>query len=230
MMNIKSKIEELQKQIDELTAGITTNIILVLDRSGSMATNKEAHESGIKELIEQQKKTAGTVTFSFVQFDDHNPFDLIYDKVSLDSVKEIKLDPRGFTPLYDAVGRTINHFNDIKGDVIFVVVTDGLENRSREFSRQTVNQLIVNKKKADWQFIFLGTNFDVTAEASTLGLDAGKVVHYTNTDPSIMRGYQYTGQKMSGFRASRACGQSAGVSSVSLDFCDDEINEIKEAK
>lgn len=222
------KINEIQQQLDELKSSIKTNVCVVLDRSGSMQSNKEDHEGGLLAFIEEQKKLPNA-TFTFIQFDDTNPFELIYDGVPLNEVTKIQLKPRGLTPLYDAIGRTINHLTNKNQntDTVLMIVTDGLENASREFSLSTIKTLINDKKALGWQVLFVGTNFDVLGVGSNLGIDNAKNVSYNNTKASIDCYYNKMSNKMSNFRSSRASGQSMGVSADCLNFDEQDIEEIK---
>jgi hypothetical protein len=108
-------------------------------------------------------------------------------------------------------------------------VSDGQENSSREFSHQTIANLINSKKEAGWQFVFVGTNFDVVTTGTGLGFDLNKNVTYSNNTNSIKTAYDITAKKFAGFRSSRASGQSCSVSADCLNYSDDEIQEIKEA-
>ncbi|MBP9778319.1 MAG: VWA domain-containing protein [Rickettsiaceae bacterium] len=228
---VLEKIKELEEELAKLKSSLVeTDIIILLDRSGSMQSNKSDHEGGLRSFVERQKQLVGQTYFSFIQFDDQNPFDLVYDKIPLNDVKELKLDPRGLTPLRDAIGRTINYFNSTKRDVIFLIVSDGQENASKEFSQDQIRKMVLDKKEAGWQFLFVGTNFDVITTGINNGFDLGKNVIYTNNAASIDKAYGVTANKLNAFRSARASGQSVTVSSDCLDFSSEELNEIKEAK
>lgn len=229
---VLEKIKELEEELAKLKSSLLeTDIVVLLDRSGSMQSNKADHEGGLRSFVERQKQLVGQVYFTFIQFDDQNPFEVMYDSVSLDSVKDIKLDPRGLTPLRDAIARTISHINNHpKRDVIFLIVSDGQENASKEFSQDQIRKMVLDKKEAGWQFLFVGTNFDVITAGINNGFDLGKNVIYTNNAASIDKAYDVTSQKLNMFRSARASGQSVTVSSDCLDFSSEELNEIKEAK
>lgn len=225
------RIEKMERELKDLKASlIETDVVVLMDRSGSMQSNKSDHEGGLQAFVEKQKELPGNVYFTLVQFDNQNPFEIMYDGVTLDKVKNIKLDPRGLTPLRDAIGRTISHVNNRpKRDVIFLIVSDGQENSSKEYSQAQIKEMVISKKEQGWQFLFVGTNFDVITDGLNTGFDLGKNVTYTNNTQSINKAYDMAGTKFNSYRSCRAAGQSVHVSSANLDFSQEELNEIKEA-
>lgn len=225
------KIKEIEAELNKLKAElIETEVVVLMDRSGSMQSNKSDHEGGLKAFVEKQRELPGKVYFTLVQFDDQDPFDIMYDGVSLDEVKNIQLNPRGCTPLRDAIGRTIHYISQKpKRDVIFLIVSDGLENASKEYSQEQIRLNVLDKKEKGWQFLFVGTNFDVITQGINTGFDVGKNVIYSNNTNSINKAYDMAGQKFNSYRSCRAAGQSVTCSSQNLDFSQEELNEIKEA-
>src|SRR5687767_5131529 len=117
-----------------------TEIVVLLDRSGSMQHGKDDHEGGLMSFVEDQQQLEGDVRFTLIQFDNVEPCEIVYDGVPIGDVDQIKLIPRGGTPLLDAVGLTIAHIAerlaDAKPDqVVVMIITDGQENSSREYRR-----------------------------------------------------------------------------------------------
>jgi hypothetical protein len=163
---------------------MSTEIIVLLDRSGSMFTSKSEHEGGLNGFIQEQQKLDYETYFTLVQFDSVNPFEVVYDRVPIESVGEIRLDPRGGTPLLDAMGRTISHIlSGIKDkpnvkDVVFVCLTDGQENASHEYSHESIKKLIEDNKS--WTFLFLGANIDAFSTARSLGIQGQYSSGYNN--------------------------------------------------
>lgn len=231
-MDLNERINKVQAELDQLKSQVKeTEVVVVLDRSGSMQTNKSDHEGGLKAFVQKQRELPGKVFFTFAQFDDQNPFEVIYDRVPINDVGEVSLNPRGTTPLRDAIGRGINHVaNRAMGDIIFLIVSDGQENSSKEYSQAQIKKMVEDKKEAGWQFVFVGTNFDVITAGTNVGFDPLKNVMYNNNTASIHKAYSYTANKVNDYRELRSAGMSYQASSVSLDFCDSELNEIKEAK
>lgn len=153
-------------------------IIVVLDRSGSMASIKEDMEGGFNTFIDEQRKLPGTATVTLAQFDDE--YDIVYQARPLADVPKLQLIPRGWTALLDAVGRTIASVGERlektpEGDrperVLFVVITDGEENRSKEFTNEKVREMVKHQtEKYSWQFVYIGANQDAFASAGAMGI------------------------------------------------------------
>lgn len=151
------------------------HIAVVLDRSGSMSSIAGDIVGGFNTFLSDQKAEQGDATITLAQFDDRDPFELLVDRADLRSVHCLdpgKYQPRGCTPLYDAIGTMIGRLDRSKGDedVVVVIITDGLENASREFSAARVHGLINDRRKAGWAFVFLGANQDAYATGADLGM------------------------------------------------------------
>ncbi len=142
-------------------------IIVILDRSGSMEIMKDDMIGGLKQFISDQKKVSSKANFTLVQFDTE--YEIIYDSVDIQKVSEIDLVPRGNTALLDAIGETLNRVYMQKA--ICVIITDGLENSSTIYTKPEVVRLIESRKKFGWKFIYLGANQDAIQEGSSLGLN-----------------------------------------------------------
>jgi len=156
-----------------------TDITVLLDRSGSMASVLNDTIHGFNYFTNQQKKLKGKANLTLVQFDSVG-IDTILDAVPIKHVPSLILIPRGNTPLLDAIGGTIERtktrFLRKRGKqpdkVLFVIVTDGEENASRKFTKSDINKLIGEaSKELDWQFIYLGANQDAIKEGSTMGIN-----------------------------------------------------------
>ena len=157
-----------------------TDITLVVDRSGSMSSIRSDAEGGVNEFIKSQAKLPGEATLSLIQFDTEYQF--VHRGVPIDKVRPYKLKPRGATALLDAVGRAINDAgarlarmnpDDRPGLVVFVIMTDGMENSSVEFTKSKIKDMIEHQEsKYNWQFVFLGADQDVFAEAESIGIGA----------------------------------------------------------
>ncbi len=144
-----------------------TEIVVILDRSGSMETIKSDMVGGLKKFIADQKKVKGKANFSLAQFDTE--YEIIYDSVDIQDVNDIDLIPRGRTALLDAIGKTLNRIYMQKA--ICVIITDGLENSSEIYTKPEVVRLIKSRKKFGWEFIYLGANQDAIQEGGSLGID-----------------------------------------------------------
>ncbi|WP_066372132.1 vWA domain-containing protein [Neobacillus fumarioli] len=157
-----------------------TEIIFLLDRSGSMAGLESDTIGGFNAFIKKQRQMEGRTIITAVLFDDQ--YEVLWNGVDAETVMLTDQDyyVRGMTALLDAVGKAIlevgSRLSDTKeeerpGKVIFVITTDGLENASREFTYSKVKELIQHQqKKYNWDFIFLGANIDTEAEAERIGI------------------------------------------------------------
>ena len=167
-----------------------TEMVFILDRSGSMHSLTDDTIGGFNSMIEKQKKEEGEAYVTTVLFNSkHN---LLHDHVNIKDIEPItnkEYSASGNTALLDAVGDTINSIgnrlnNTPEGErpekVIFVITTDGQENASREFTKNTVKEMIEHQQeKYSWLFIFLGANIDAVSEASNLGINTEYARTYT---------------------------------------------------
>lgn len=167
-------------------------LVAVLDRSGSMSGIREEMETGLQTLIDEQAKQPGMLTVDLIHFD--NVIEAVYEMVDAQFVK-VKLDPRGATALYDAIGVSINGFTKSLGDlpeharpsnVTFVVVSDGFENSSSEYDLKTVRNLVKTKQKDEgWNFMFLGSNQDAVLSGKNLGFMEDASLTFDNNGQGV---------------------------------------------
>jgi len=153
-------------------------IVVVLDRSGSMSTIREDMIGGFDAFISEQQKLPGECSVTLTQFD--NDYEVVYSGKPLKDVPGLDLVPRGSTALMDAIGRTIGEVGarlkttpeDQRPErVLFVILTDGAENASREFTKASINQMVTHQRtKYKWEFVYIGANQDSFAEAGQLGI------------------------------------------------------------
>ncbi len=158
-----------------------TDIVFILDRSGSMSGIENDTIGGFNSFISNHKKNKNTKVTT-VLFDDQ--YEVLYERKPINEVK--KLTPkeyyvRGCTALMDAIGKTINALSKkVKNNkVLFVITTDGLENASREYNKDKIKKLI--KKHSNWEFIYIGANIDSFSEASSIGIRSTNTANYTKS-------------------------------------------------
>lgn len=171
-------------------------LVLVLDKSGSMQGLESDTIGGFNSMIKKQKALDVPVRVTAVLFNDKT--DMLYESRSIHSVHaltEKEYEVGGTTALLDAVGSTILNV-DQKGNVkkgtkvIFVIITDGMENASREFTKTKVKQMISDKQeKYGWDFIYLGANIDAAEEAGAIGVKKANAVTYRNTESGVRANY-----------------------------------------
>ena len=166
-----------------------TEIVFILDRSGSMAGLEADTIGGFNAMIEKQKKEPGEAFVSTVLFDNHR--EVIHDRVNIGRIEPMTREQyyvRGSTALLDAVGHAIHHIGNVHKyareedrpeKTLFVITTDGMENASREYTYEKLKAMIARQKeKYGWEFIFLGANIDAAREAGRFGIDADHAANY----------------------------------------------------
>ncbi|QGF20307.1 hypothetical protein SEA_SIXAMA_128 [Gordonia phage Sixama] len=155
-----------------------THIAILIDRSGSMAYIEQATVTGLQEFLEEQKKVPGDVKVTLADFD--TTYTKVFDNVSLDEAKKYKLEPRGMTALYDGIGKLVTEKGaelraldekDRPGKVIVVILTDGAENASKEWTQDAVKELLKQQQDVySWDVMFLGANIDAERVGASIGV------------------------------------------------------------
>ncbi len=170
-----------------------TEIVFILDRSGSMGGLEADTIGGYNSMLEKQKKEDGEAIISTVLFDDQT--EILHDRKNLNDVKPLtdkEYYVRGCTALLDAVGGAIHHIGRIRKEMpedecpektLFIITTDGMENASKQYSYEKVKKMVEKKKKKQqWEFIFMGANMDAIEVAGRFGLAANRAVTYECDD------------------------------------------------
>lgn len=166
-----------------------TEIVFILDRSGSMSGLEADTIGGFNAMIEKQKNQDGEAIVSTVLFD--NTSEVLHDRVPIRKVEKMtenEYSVRGCTALLDAVGEAIHHIGivhkyardeDVPEHTLFVITTDGMENASRSYDSAKVKKMIERQKeKCGWEFLFLGANIDAVETAKNFGIDKDRAVNY----------------------------------------------------
>ena len=166
-----------------------TELVFILDRSGSMAGLEDATIGGFNAMIEKQKAEPGEALVSTVLFDNRS--EVIHDRVDIQNVQPMTRKEyyvRGCTALLDAVGSAVHHIGNVHkyareedrpARTLFVITTDGMENASRRYDYHRVKEMIERQKERhDWEFVFLGANIDAAKEAARFGIDADRAANY----------------------------------------------------
>ncbi len=189
-----------------------TELVFILDRSGSMAGLETDTIGGFNAMLAKQRKEPGDAFVSTVLFD--NETEVIHDRVPLDQVEDLTQEQyyvRGCTALLDAVGGAIRHIGNVhryarKEDVpektLIIITTDGMENASRRYTYPQVRKMIQEKQKHGWEFLFLGANIDAAAEASRFGIGQDRAANYCCDAKGTALNYTVISEAISQFRSS----------------------------
>ena len=191
-----------------------TELVFILDRSGSMAGLEKDTIGGFNAMIEKQRAEAGEAIISTVLFD--NTSEVIHDRLTLENVPRLtekEYYVRGCTALLDAVGGAIHHIGNVHKyareedrpeKTLFVITTDGMENASRRYTYDKVKaQIIRQKEKYGWEFLFLGANIDAHREAARFGIDEDRAANYHADRQGTGVIYEAVSETVCNFRASR---------------------------
>ncbi|RFU61775.1 vWA domain-containing protein [Peribacillus glennii] len=194
-----------------------TEIIFLLDRSGSMAGLESDTIGGFNALLEKQCKREGETILTAVLFDDK--YEILWNGIDANNARltDKEYYVRGCTALLDAVGKTIldvgHRLSEMSeeqrpGKVIFVITTDGMENASREFNYDTVKELINHQQeKYSWEFIFIGANIDAAKEAESIGIHIEDAYDFEATSTGVESMYLMVEEELSERRRKKSSGE-----------------------
>ena len=189
-----------------------TELVFILDRSGSMNGLEADTISGFNVMLAKQKNVGEKINVTTVLFDDE--IEVIHDRFPIEIIEPITEDEyyvRGCTALLDAVGESIKKVENIQkrlpethkaGKVIFVITTDGLENSSVNFNHGEIRRMIEGKKECGWEFLFLGANIDAGKEGEKIGIARNRSVTYANDSIGVALNYETLGNTI--FKVSRS--------------------------
>ena len=194
-----------------------TEIVFILDRSGSMSGLEADTIGGFNSMIEKQKKAEGEALISTVLFD--NTSEVIHDRVDIQSIKpmtDADYTARGCTALLDAIGGAIHHIGnvhkyaraeDVPEHTMFVITTDGMENASRHYDSEKVKKMIERQKeKHGWEFLFLGANIDAVETARHFGISEDRAVNYHSDSEGTQLNYEVLSDAICAVRCSAPLG------------------------
>ena len=191
-----------------------TEVVFILDRSGSMSGLEADTIGGFNSLIRKQRKEEGEAIVSTVLFDD--ACDVIHDRVPIAKVENLTEETyfvRGCTALLDAVGGAIHHIGNVHKyareedrpeKTLFIITTDGLENASRRYTYARVKAMVERQKERyGWEFLFLGANIDAAKEAARFGIGADRSVNYKCDEEGTALNYEVISAAVCSVRAAR---------------------------
>lgn len=209
-----------------------TDITIILDRSGSMESVKSDTIGGFNNFLSEQQKIEGEASISLIQFDDQ--YEVVYtDKNihSADRLTDSTFQPRGMTALFDAIGRTINSVgqrlaalpeSERPNQVLFVILTDGFENASREFNAMKIGEMIKHQRDVyKWEFMFIGANQDAILSAKKIGIAPANALTFAANTEGTQAVYDMMSEKIGRYRVSK--------SAAALHFDDEDRDRQNKA-
>ena len=192
-----------------------TELVFILDRSGSMSGFEADTIGGFNATIEKQKEQEGKVYVSTVLFD--NDSEVIHDRIDINEIKPMTrrdYQVRGCTALLDAIGGAIHHIGnihkyarpeDVPEHTVFVITTDGMENASQRYSSDRIKEMIKRQtQKYGWEFIFLAANIDAVETAENIGIRRERAANYRQTKEGVGRSYYAMSEAISSVRCNCA--------------------------
>jgi len=189
-----------------------TELVFILDRSGSMGGLESDTIGGFNSMLAKQQAESGECRITTVLFDSE--YEVLHDRIDLKAVSKItnrEYFVRGTTALLDAVGKTIKKIRKVQSNtaeeyradkVLFVITTDGMENASREYSYEKIKSMVERqKKKFNWEFIFLGANIDAIDVANRFGIAGNRTQNFHNDSAGVELNYSVLSETVSEYRA-----------------------------
>ena len=194
-----------------------TEIVFILDRSGSMSGLEADTIGGFNSMIAKQKKAGGEALISTVLFDNHS--EVIHDRVNIRDIRPMtdeEYSVRGCTALLDAIGGAIHHIGnihkyarpeDVPEHTMFIITTDGMENASHIYTSNKVKKMIERQKeKYGWEFLFLGANIDAVETARHFGISEDRAVNYHSDSEGTQLNYEVVSEAICAVRCSAPLG------------------------
>lgn len=191
-----------------------TELVFILDRSGSMQGMEKDTIGGFNSMIDKQKREEGEALVSTVLFDHHSK--VLHDRIPLKKIKTMRqkdYTAGGSTALLDAIGGAIHHIRTVHKYIrekdrpektMVVIMTDGLENASSHYTLEHVKEDIERQKERyGWEFLFLGANIDAVEAAGCIGIDSSRSVNFHCDREGTQLNYEVVGEAITGFRMSR---------------------------
>lgn len=218
---------EAEKKLNE------TEVVVVLDRSGSMQSILRSTVDGFNKFINEQKNAEGAAFITLVQFDDR--YEINYQSKPVAEVVDLVAGetyvPRGMTALHDAIGKTINDLKTDR-DVVFVIITDGDENSSREYKGEAIKKMIQTMENdKQWKFVYMGANQDAVTIGQTFGIKGANAITYTADNEHVGVAFSNVSSNLSNMRSAKSSylkkmrvDTTVTYSAATMDFMEKDLS------
>lgn len=206
----------------------TTELVFILDKSGSMSGLESDTIGGFNSMLAKQKALEGKCLITTVLFD--NEYELLHDRIEIQAVNQISEEEYfvgGSTALLDAIGKTINKIGNAQKNtvaeyraenILFVIITDGQENSSRKYSMKQIKEMIEHQKsKYNWEFIFLGANIDAVETAGRFGISADRAQDFLADGEGVELNFKVMNDTVTSYRE-KACMPETWKDEIDRDF------------
>lgn len=202
-----------------------TEIVVVLDKSGSMGSIRTSTVDGFNEFLNEQKNSEGKAYLTLIQFDDR--YEVFHKSTPIQEVDELIVNetyvPRGTTALYESIGRTINELETDR-DVVFVIITDGMDNVKSEYNPESLKKMIETLQDENgWKFLYLGANQDAVMAGGSLGVKSSNSMSWAASDSGMGGTFRSVSNNLTSYRMAKAS-YSADKGDISTYLSDQEEN------
>ncbi len=228
LIKLKKDAENSAEMEDVMKKGLT-EVVFILDRSGSMSGLEADTIGGFNSMLKRQRQGEGTVFISTVLFDDK--VEVLHDRVDIAKVENMndkQYYVRGCTALLDALGGAIHHIGNVHKyardedrpeKTLFVITTDGMENASKRYSYDKVKKMVEKqKRKYGWEFLFLGANIDAIGEAKRFGIDEDRALNFNCDSEGTILNYEVLSETVTMCRKARSRKEMAECMSAPTAF------------
>jgi len=216
--------EKIKAKIEAAKSDGTDEIVCIIDRSGSMWSIKEDAAGSLNSFVSDQA-AVGDANLTIVEFD--NNIETVCDRVNINEAKEYKLEPGGSTALLDAIGSVVANnlkYNALDGKTVVVIITDGGENASQEWSRDDVFSLIEERKADGWEFLFLASNQDAITTGMKYGFDMDQTVSFAND----ARGIQAANAMASAYTTTTRAYSKGEAMAIKKQYVDMNVSDLSD--
>jgi len=216
-------VNDTEKKLNE------TEIVFILDRSGSMQSVIKPTVDGFNNFLKEQRACEGEAYVTLVQFDSRDHYEITYKSLPINEVPDLIAGetyiPNGYTALLDAIGKTINELKTDR-DVVFVIITDGEENNSKEYKIEAIKKMIESlETEKGYKFLYLGANQDAISVASGFGVKSTNSMSFAANDSGVGATYNSLNDNLTTYRSAKSHLYRSAATMDTMEF-EQELSDI----